>query len=74
MPGRPDPGRGRPLPPDGPTWRARVADAVGRSQIEDVAALVDEILGDDAVGIYLFGSAVSGGLLTAEPKAPELTE
>lgn len=62
MPGRPDPGRGRPLPPDGPTWRARVADAVGRSQIEDVAALVDEILGDDAVGIYLFGSAVSGGL------------
>ncbi|HET9456099.1 MAG TPA: aminoglycoside adenylyltransferase family protein [Candidatus Limnocylindrales bacterium] len=65
MPGRPGPGLGSSPPPDPPAWRTRVTDAVARSQLVDVAALLDEILADDALGIYLFGSAVSGGLRPA---------
>lgn len=51
-----------PLSPAPTAWRRRVAEAVARSQVEDVAALVEEVLGADTLGIYLFGSAVSGGL------------
>jgi streptomycin 3"-adenylyltransferase len=78
---RPGPGPIRPPSPDPTAWRRRVAEAVARSQVEDVAALVEEVLGADTLGIYLFGSAVSGGLrpesdldvlvMTGRPTTPE---
>ena len=37
-------------------------DASSRQQIDSVVSLVRDVLGDDLVGVYLYGSAVVGGL------------